>query len=396
MANITTGYGSLVWDYLVEIMSARPGFYRQELSKTVWEVPERYQNLTPVGSGAYGSVCSAYDVLLRQKVAVKKLSRPFQSLIHSRRSYRELRLLKHMKHENVIGLLDVFSPAASLEEFNEVYLVTNLMGADLNNIVKFQRLSDEHVQFLIYQLLRGLKTSLKYISNLFGILSLSPFFPMFPFLSSLHPKQYIHSAGLIHRDLKPSNVAVNEDCELRILDFGLARQTDDEMTGYVATRWYRAPEIMLNWMHYNQTVDIWSVGCIMGELLKGKVLFPGNDYIDQLKRIMEVVGTPTPDLLKKISSEHAQKYIQSLPYMPQQDLGKIFRGANPLAVDLLKRMLVLDCDRRISASEALSHPYFSQYHDPDDEPEASPYDQTPESKDRTLEEWKGQRKQDRD
>uniref|UniRef100_A0A8C2A6E3 mitogen-activated protein kinase n=1 Tax=Cyprinus carpio TaxID=7962 RepID=A0A8C2A6E3_CYPCA len=299
-----------------------PGFYRQELNKTVWEVPERYQNLTPVGSGAYGSVCSAYDVRLRQKVAVKKLSRPFQSLIHSRRTYRELRLLKHMKHENVIGLLDVFTPAASLEEFNEVYLVTNLMGADLNNIVKFQRLSDEHVQFLIYQLLRGLK--------------------------------YIHSAGLIHRDLKPSNVAVNEDCELRILDFGLARQTDDEMTGYVATRWYRAPEIMLNWMHYNQTVDIWSVGCIMGELLKGK----------------------------------AQKYIQSLPHMPQQDLAKIFRGANPLAVDLLKKMLVLDCDGRISASEALCHPYFSQYHDPEDEPEAPPYDQTPESKDRTLEEWK--------
>ncbi|MBN3301909.1 mitogen-activated protein kinase 11 isoform X2 [Amia ocellicauda] len=337
-------------------MTARPGFYRQELNKTVWEVPERYQNLTPVGSGAYGSVCSAYDVRLRQKVAVKKLSRPFQSLIHSRRSYRELRLLKHIKHENVIGLLDVFSPATSLEDFNEVYLVTNLMGADLNNIVKFQRLTDEHVQFLIYQLLRGLK--------------------------------YIHSAGLIHRDLKPSNVAVNEDCELRILDFGLARQTDDEMTGYVATRWYRAPEIMLNWMHYTQTVDIWSVGCIMGELIKGKVLFPGNDYIDQLKRIMEVVGTPSQELLKKISSEHAQKYIQSLPYMPQQDLEKIFRGANPLAVDLLKRMLLLDCDSRVTAAEALAHPYFSQYHDPEDEPEAPPYDQTPESKDRTLEEWK--------
>uniref|UniRef100_A0A8C5E161 mitogen-activated protein kinase n=1 Tax=Gouania willdenowi TaxID=441366 RepID=A0A8C5E161_GOUWI len=335
-------------------MSHLPGFYRQELNKTVWEVPERYQNLTPVGSGAYGSVCSAYDVVLRQKVAVKKLSRPFQALIHSRRSYRELRLLKHMKHENVIGLLDVFSPAATLENFNELYLVTNLMGADLNNIVKFQRLSDEHVQFLIYQLLRGLK--------------------------------YIHSAGLIHRDLKPSNVAVNEDCELRILDFGLARQTDDEMTGYVATRWYRAPEIMLNWMHYNQNVDIWSVGCIMGELLKGKVLFPGTDCI--LPSLHESSFTTCSSLCGKLPFA-AQKYIQSLPFMPQQDLEKIFRGANPLAVDLLKRMLVLDCDERISASEALSHPYFSQYHDPDDEPEAPPYDQTLESKDRTLEEWKG-------
>lgn len=199
----------------------RPTFYRQELNKTIWEVPERYQNLSPVGSGAYGSVCAAFDTKTGHRVAVKKLSRPFQSIIHAKRTYRELRLLKHMKHENVIGLLDVFTPARSLEEFNDVYLVTHLMGADLNNIVKCQKLTDDHVQFLIYQILRGLK--------------------------------YIHSADIIHRDLKPSNLAVNEDCELKILDFGLARHTDDEMTGYVATRWYRAPEIMLNWMHYNQT-----------------------------------------------------------------------------------------------------------------------------------------------
>uniref|UniRef100_A0ABM5GG95 mitogen-activated protein kinase n=1 Tax=Pogona vitticeps TaxID=103695 RepID=A0ABM5GG95_9SAUR len=284
--------------------------------------------------------CSAYDTKTRQKVAVKKLSRPFQSLIHARRTYRELRLLKHMKHENVIGLLDVFTPATSIENFNEVYLVTNLMGADLNNIVKCQKLTDDHIQFLIYQLLRGLK--------------------------------YIHSAGIIHR----------------ILDFGLARQTDDEMTGYVATRWYRAPEIMLNWMHYNQTVDIWSVGCIMAELLKGKALFPGNDYIDQLKRIMEVVGTPSSELLKKISSEHARKYIESLPHMPQQDLKAVFRGANPLAVDLLEKMLILDSDKRITAAEALAHPYFVQYHDPDDEPEADPYDESIENKERVIDEWK--------
>uniref|UniRef100_F7H6W8 mitogen-activated protein kinase n=1 Tax=Callithrix jacchus TaxID=9483 RepID=F7H6W8_CALJA len=256
----------------------------------------------------------------------------------------------------VIGLLDVFTPATSIEDFTEVYLVTTLMGADLNNIVKCQALSDEHVQFLVYQLLRGLK--------------------------------YIHSAGIIHRDLKPSNVAVNEDCELRILDFGLARQADEEMTGYVATRWYRAPEIMLNWMHYNQTVDIWSVGCIMAELLQGKALFPGSDYIDQLKRIMEVVGTPSPEVLAKISSEHARTYIQSLPPMPQKDLSSIFHGANPLAIDLLGRMLVLDSDQRVSAAEALAHAYFSQYHDPEDEPEAEPYDESVEAKERTVEEWK--------
>uniref|UniRef100_A0A8C6WPN4 mitogen-activated protein kinase n=1 Tax=Neogobius melanostomus TaxID=47308 RepID=A0A8C6WPN4_9GOBI len=305
----------------------RPNFYRQDVNKTIWEVPERYQSLSPVGSGAYGSVCSAYDVKTGLKIAVKKLSRPFQSIIHAKRTYRELRLLKHMKHENVIGLLDVFSPATSLKEFKDVYLVTHLMGADLNNIVKCQKLTDDHVQFLIYQILRGLK--------------------------------YIHSADIIHRDLKPSNLAVNEDCELKILDFGLARQTDDEMTGYVATRWYRAPEIMLNWMHYNMTVDIWSVGCIMAELLTGRTLFPGTDHINQLQQIMRLTGTPPTTLINRMPT-----------------------------VDLLEKMLVLDTDQRITAAEALAHPYFSQYHDPDDEPVAEPYDQSFESRELDIEEWK--------
>ncbi|XP_051495224.1 mitogen-activated protein kinase 14 isoform X3 [Apus apus] len=319
----------------------RPKFYRQELNKTVWEVPERYQNLSPVGSGAYGSVCSAFDTKTGLRVAVKKLSRPFQSIIHAKRTYRELRLLKHMKHENVIGLLDVFTPAKSLEEFNDVYLVTHLMGADLNNIVKCQKLTDDHVQFLIYQILRGLK--------------------------------YIHSADIIHRDLKPSNLAVNEDCELKILDFGLARHTDDEMTGYVATRWYRAPEIMLNWMHYNQTAF--------------SFIGPSLD-IDQLKLILRLVGTPGPELLKKISSESARNYIQSLSYMPKMNFENVFIGANPLAVDLLEKMLVLDTDKRITAAEALAHAYFAQYHDPDDEPVADPYDQSFESRELEIEEWK--------
>ncbi|XP_044144094.1 mitogen-activated protein kinase 14 isoform X4 [Bufo gargarizans] len=326
--------------------NSHSGFYRQELNKTLWEVPVRYQNLNPVGSGAYGSVCSSYDTNTEQRVAVKKLSRPFQSIIHAKRTYRELRLLKHMKHENVIGLLDVFTPSKSFEEFNDVYLVTHLMGADLNNIVKCQKLTDDHVQFLIYQILRGLK------------------------------------------DLKPSNLAVNEDCELKILDFGLARHTDEEMTGYVATRWYRAPEIMLNWMHYNQTVDIWSVGCIMAELLTGRTLFPGTDHINQLQQIMRLTGTPPIYLINRMPSHEARNYIQSLPYMPKMNFEDVFLGANPQAVDLLEKMLVLDTDKRITATEALAHPYFAQYHDPDDEPVADPYDQSFESRELDIEEWK--------
>lgn len=340
----------------------KPGFHSVELNKTVWEVPEKYINLTAIGSGAYGQVCSAEDASLRgsdgtlMKVAIKKIARPFQSAVHAKRTYREMRMLKHMVHENIIGLLDCFTPTSKLDDFQDVYMVTHLMGADLNNIIKTQKLSDDHVQFLVYQIIRGMK--------------------------------YVHSAGIIHRDLKPSNIAVNEDCELKILDFGLARPTENEMTGYVATRWYRAPEIMLNWMHYNQTVDLWSVGCIMAEMLTGKTLFPGSDHIDQLTRILVLCGTPTPDTLAKITSDEARNYIRSLPKMEKKNLNEVFKGANPLAIDLLEKMLELDTDKRITAEQTLAHPYLAQYADPSDEPDSQPYDQTFEDYDLSVQEWK--------
>uniref|UniRef100_A0A8C5S6Q5 mitogen-activated protein kinase n=1 Tax=Laticauda laticaudata TaxID=8630 RepID=A0A8C5S6Q5_LATLA len=248
----------------------RKGFFRQEVNKTIWELPRRYTAIIPVGSGAYGSVCSAIDKKTGDKVAIKKLCRPFQSEIFAKRAYRELTLLKHMQHENVIGLLDVFTSATSFDGFQDFYLVMPYMQTDLQKIMGHQ-FSEEKIQYLIYQVLKGLK--------------------------------YIHSAGIIHRDLKPGNLAVNEDCELKILDFGLARHTDTEMTGYVVTRWYRAPEVILNWMHYNQTVDIWSVGCIMAEMLTGKTLFKGKDYLDQLTQILKVTGSPGEEFVQKLEDK---------------------------------------------------------------------------------------------
>uniref|UniRef100_A0A8C9U5J1 mitogen-activated protein kinase n=1 Tax=Serinus canaria TaxID=9135 RepID=A0A8C9U5J1_SERCA len=302
----------------------------------------------------YGAVCSAVDGRSGTKVAIKKLYRPFQSELFAKRAYRELRLLKHMKHENVINLFGFLS--IFLFCFVLSYLVMPFMGTDLSKIMKHEKLTEDRIQFLVYQMLKGLK--------------------------------YIHSSGIIHRDLKPGNLAVNEDCELKILDFGLARHTDSEMTGYVVTRWYRAPEVILNWMHYTQTVDIWSVGCIMAEMITGRPLFKGNDHLDQLTEIMKITGTPTQDFVQKLHSQDAKNYIKSLPKVQKKDFASILKYANPLAVNLLEKMLVLDAEKRVTAAEALVHPYFEPIHDPEEEIEAEKYDDTFDNMDLPLDEWK--------
>lgn len=118
----------------------------------------------------------------------------------------------------------------------------------------------------------------------------------------------MHSAGVVHRDLKPSNILINENCDLKICDFGLARIQDPQMTGYVSTRYYRAPEIMLTWQKYDVEVDIWSAGCIFAEMLDGKPLFPGKDHVNQFSIITELLGTPPDDVIETICSENVRHF----------------------------------------------------------------------------------------
>ncbi|KAM3617404.1 uncharacterized protein V6R79_005694 [Siganus canaliculatus] len=334
----------------------RPGFHSVEVQKTTWDIPERYTTLRAIGSGAYGTVCSAIDQKTKEKVAIKKLYRPFQSLIHAKRAYRELRLLRHIQHENVICLLDVFTPDSTLDKFQTFYMVMPFVAQDLGHIMKRRSLSDRIITYLFYQLLRGLK--------------------------------YIHSAGIIHRDLKPGNLAVNENCELKILDFGLARQTESEMTGYVVTRWYRAPEVIFNWMHYSQTVDVWSAACILAEMITSKVLFPGHDSIDQLKKILRLTGTPDSSLVQKMQSKDAQSYVQGLPSQRKKDFREVFPSMDKNAVDLLEGMLLLDPETRLTAKQGLSHPFLAEYHDPECEPDSELYDDSFESLELAVGEWK--------
>jgi p38 MAP kinase len=182
--------------------------------------------------------------------------------------------------------------------------------------------------------------------------------------------KYVHSAGVVHRDLKPSNILVNENCDLKICDFGLARIQDPQMTGYVSTRYYRAPEIMLTWQKYDVEVDIWSAGCIFAEMLEGKPLFPGKDHVNQFSIITELLGTPPPDVIETICSENTLRFVQSLPKRERQPLSTKFRNADAPAIDLLERMLVFDPRKRVSAAQGLTHEYLSPYHDPTDEPAA--------------------------
>jgi mitogen-activated protein kinase 1/3 len=177
-----------------------------------FEVVTKYSLKKPIGHGAYGVVISAFDKESNRDVAIKKVSHAFEDAIDAKRILREILLMKKLVHENVIRIIDIIPPPPTAEDFDDIYIVQDLMETDLHRIIySRQALTIEHVQYFVYQILRGLR--------------------------------YIHSANVIHRDLKPSNLLVNGNCDLKICDFGLARGLEDEQTGalteYVVTRWYR-------------------------------------------------------------------------------------------------------------------------------------------------------------
>ncbi|CAE6455441.1 unnamed protein product [Rhizoctonia solani] len=318
-----------------------------------FNVGTQYQVLDVVGEGAYGIVCSAMHRPSGRKVAIKKIA-PFDHSMFCLRTLRELKLLKFLSEagvsENIISILDIIKPP-SLEAFKEVYLIQELMETDMHRVIRTQDLSDDHAQYFIYQTLRALKA--------------------------------LHSADVIHRDLKPSNLLLNANCDLKVCDFGLARSVKTAepsgtetgfMTEYVATRWYRAPEIMLTFKQYTKAIDVWSVGCILAEMLSGKPLFPGRDYHHQLTLILDVLGTPTLDEFYAITTRRSRDYIRALPFRKRRPFAQLFPNASPLAVDFLTKSLTFDPKKRITVEDALCHPYLEAYHDPDDEPVAPPLD----------------------
>ncbi|XP_059636593.1 mitogen-activated protein kinase homolog NTF3-like [Cornus florida] len=319
-----------------------PGKHHYSMWQTIFEIDTKYVPIRAIGRGAYGVVCSSHNRETNEKVAIKKIHNAFENCIDALRTLREMKLLRHLHHENIIGLKDVMMPN-DRRRFKDVYLVYELMDTDFHQIIKSsQLLSNEHSQYFLFQLLRGLK--------------------------------YLHSANILHRDLKPGNLLINANCDLKICDFGLARastmEKDKFMTEYVVTRWYRAPEILLCCDNYGTSIDVWSVGCIFAELLGRKPLFPGTECLNQLTLIVNILGTQSEEDLEFIDSTKARNFITKMPYTSGTPFVHLFPKAHPLAIDLLEKMLVFNPEKRISVNEALQHPYMNALYDPGSEPTA--------------------------
>lgn len=315
---------------------------------TKFEVDKRYKIIEPMSHGAYGVVCSAEDKELGEHVAVKKIEGVFEHITITKRTLRELRILRHLQHENLMQVKNIFITGAK-QEFEEIYVVSELMETDLASTLRSnQSLSDDHCQFFLYQILRGMK--------------------------------YVHSAQVIHRDLKPRNLLVNSNCDLKICDFGLARVrfSDQEwvcpMTEYVCTRWYRAPEVLCSWTDYSGAIDIWSIGCILAEMHMRKPLYPGANTQHQLDLIIGLLGSPEGEELMKIPNEKCRRFIKSLPKTPGKPFHLVFAEMSPDALDLLGMTLRWDPESRISVYDAIKHSYLEKLHCPEDEPTREPLD----------------------
>lgn len=323
----------------------RPGRNVFKVGSNVWDIPDNLTFVKSIGAGTYGSVAAFQDSVTDTGVAIKKIGHAFRNSIDGKRVLREIKLLRLLEHDCIIQLIDVLAPQSI--DFHEVYIVTELMDADLHTVINSEQpLSDDHVQFFIYHILRALL--------------------------------YIHSANVVHRDLKPLNVLVNKNCDIKLCDFGLARgragfsQEDDDFlrTEYVGTRWYRAPEIVLTSMEYTAAVDIWSVGCILGELIGRVPMFRGSDFLDQIRSICEVLGTPTDEDLRFIPPENeaARNFIKTrFPSLARKGWAAIYPQATKEQHDMLDGMLRFDPNGRMTASDALRHPYLEGHYDEEDE-----------------------------
>ncbi|KAI0225886.1 Mitogen-activated protein kinase 15, partial [Lamellibrachia satsuma] len=306
---------------------------------------QRYEIKKRLGKGAYGIVWKAIDKKTGEVMALKKIFDAFRNQTDAQRTFREIMFLQEFgDHPNIVKLHNVMRA----ENDKDIYLVFEFMDTDLHNVIKRGNiLKDVHKRYIMYQLLKATK--------------------------------YMHSGNVIHRDHKPSNILLDGECFVKVCDFGLARsltqiqmddQGDPNLTEYVATRWYRAPEILLASHRYTKGVDMWSMGCILGEMLLGKPLFPGSSTLNQIERIMATIDMPTAEDVRSIQSAYGDTVLEKACknfFRPRKSIDKMLGDAPPDAIDLLKKLLHFNPDKRLTTDQALKHPYVKRFHNPSEE-----------------------------
>lgn len=286
-----------------------------------------YIQLEKLGEGTYATVFKGRSRSTNEIVALKEIHLDAEEGTPST-AIREISLMKELKHVNIVRLHDVIHTETKL------VLIFEYCERDLKKYMDQQgdrgALDPATVRSFMYQLLKG--------------------------------TAFCHENQVLHRDLKPQNLLINRKGELKLGDFGLARAFGvpvNTFSNEVVTLWYRAPDVLLGSRTYSTSIDVWSCGCIFAEMISGTPLFRGRDNADQLLHIMRVIGTPTDAQFQKMMRESPEIQIKPFPRYPKMPLQQVLPKASADAIDLLERLLKFDPAERISAGDALSHPYFT-------------------------------------
>ena len=287
----------------------------------------KYEVLGVVGEGAYGIVYKCKNKETGKYVAIKKFKEVDDELV-KKTMKRELKMLQRLHHPNIVEFQDAFRRKGNL------FLVFEFVDKNLLELLQEHPngLDPNLIRHLIYQLCKSIK--------------------------------YLHDQNIIHRDIKPENLLITDKMESKLCDFGFARlvsETNEKLTDYVATRWYRAPELLLSQGNYGKEVDYWAIGCIMGELVDGNPLFPGENEIDQLHCIQKVLGNFTDKQEEMFYSNPLFNGKNLLKITKPETLEKRYLGKfNKKAISFMKGLLALDPKKRLNGNSVFKHPYFEK------------------------------------
>ena len=300
----------------------------------------KYEVIGVVGEGAYGIVYKCKDRDTKEFVAIKKFKETEDEIV-KKTMRRELKMLQLLKHENVVEFKNAFKKKGNL------FLVFEYVEKNLLELLQESPsgLEPSLIKKLIYQLCKAIK--------------------------------YLHDQNVIHRDIKPENLLINNDMILKLCDFGFARKismkSNETLTDYVATRWYRSPELLITNGYYGPEVDYWAIGCIMGELADGEPLFPGENETDQLHCIQKVLGNLPQNQVDMFYRNPLYNGKNLLDVDRPETLERRYIGKLPkIAINFMKGLLELDPNKRLNGKTVFSHPYFENYMDNKKEVKTSP------------------------